>query len=385
MAQELEVKLKLVSLSRTDDDKNNYVEIQSIERIDDGELYVFPEDKRNLTNHPLLARLPAVKQHRDTIIKKRNKYRTVRVILTDELSETYADNMGNLWFDKTVLEPAEKILVRNDVPTTDDETPKIQFQKRSLRQIEKEICIEKYNGKNYNADTWIKLFEDECGRIEVEEEQQADTLRICLEGYPVDWYIAAKKTINNGPWRLWKKDFLMAFGSNGWSGVVDAIRFKYLKGSFIEYALKKHNLLLDNDPDLSERSRVSLIVIGLPVGTQNRISRKEIVTVGKLMEKLNELEFRKDDMRKPWDRKKTYGGVEKEKGFRSEKKTYLPCTHCKRKGKDGMMHPEEACANNPKGVNYGKPREEWKRVGPVKIANNTLFERQLNEEEHSKN
>jgi len=49
---------------------------------------------------------------------------------------------------------------------------------------------------------------------------------------------------------------------------------------------------MDSDPDLMERFWVSLIVIGLPVGVQNRIYRKEIVTVGALLDKVNQLEFR---------------------------------------------------------------------------------------------
>ena len=153
----------------------------------------------------------------------------------------------------------------------------------------------------------------------------------------------------------------------------------------MEYAFKKHNLLLDSDPDLMERSRVSLIVIGLSVGIQNKISRKEIVTVGKLMEKLNKLEFRKEEVRKTWERRKSCSAFEKDKGLKNERRTYQPCTHCKRKGKDGMMHPEEACVNYHKGVNCGKPREEWKKVGPVKIVNNTLFKKQLNDEDYAKN
>lgn len=384
MSNEVEVKLKLVSVAKTNDDKNNYVEIQSIGRTNEEEIYVFPDATRKLTDHPLLLARPSIKQIADKVVKKRNTYRTLRVTLKDKLLEAYTDDDGNLSFEGILLDPAEKVFTRDDVPN-DNETPKVEIRKRSLRQIEKEICIEKFNGKNYNAATWIELFRDECERIEVEDEQLTDALGICLDGYPVDWYIAAKKTIRDGPWQQWKKDFLQTFGSNGWSGVVNAIRYRYFKGSLVEYALKKHNLLLDSDPDLTEKSRVSLIVIGLPIGTQNRISRKEIVTIGKLMEKLNELEFRKEDTGKPWERRKSYGGFERDKGFKSDKRTYQPCTHCKKKGKDGMMHPEEACVNNPRGVNFGKPREEWKRVGPVKIANNTQFERQLNDEDYVKN
>ena len=386
MTSAIQVKIRLVSVANTDDDKNNHVEIHAIGRINEEELYVFPDSTRKLTDHPLLAALTSVKQVKDKIIKKQNSYRTVRVTLKEEMLKAYADDDGNLSFKGAILDQAEKVFTREDTKSdNDDDVPKVALRTRSLRQIEKELCIEKFNGKNYNAATWLELFQEECQRIEVEDEQLPDTLRVCLDGYPVDWYIAARKTIRDGPWPLWKKEFLLAFGASGWSNVVDANRFRYFKGSMVEYVFKKHNLLLDSDPELTERSRVSLIVIGLPVAVQNKISRKEIVTVGKLTERLNELEFRKDEVRKPWEKRKSYDASEKEKGSRIERRTYQPCTHCKKKGKEGMMHPEEACANNPKGVNYGKPRDEWKKVGPVKIANNTLLEKQLNDEEFAKN
>ena len=224
-----------------------------IERTTTKCMYVFPDRTRKLSDHALLSAIKSVKQAADIVLRKRGTVRTIRIMLEDNLLEAYTDEHGNLSFKGKILEQADRILVNKDVHIqTDDETPKVKVYRRSLRQTEKELVIEKFNGRNYNAAPWIELFQEECQRIEVEDEQLPDTLRLCLDGLPVYWYITAKKTIRDGPWPMWKKDFLFAFGANGWSNVVEAINFRHLNGSLVEYAFKKHNLLLDSDPELRE-------------------------------------------------------------------------------------------------------------------------------------
>jgi hypothetical protein len=44
-----------------------------------------------------------------------------------------------------------------------------------------------------------------------------------------------------------------------------AYNFRYISGSFVEYAIKKERLILEVRRKTSEETRINLIVIGLPI------------------------------------------------------------------------------------------------------------------------
>jgi hypothetical protein len=313
-----------------------------------------------------------------------------RATLSGDAFPEYCDADGNFCFKNVYLDEGRFEYINeakdNEYEHADEA---VIVKKRSLHHIQKEIALEKYNGKNYNAATWIDLFEQECDRVEVETNQYVDVLRLVLEGHPADWYAVTKKTIGSGSWATWKREFKVAFGTKGWNEVSDAYNYKYISGSLIEYAFKKHNLLLDADPALPEISRVNMIVVGLPNFAQSRISRANTDTIRKLTTELNQLESGRSSYRKPWEKKFSGApGLSEKKGKddRNSFRRYEPCRFCKKVGKEGMMHPEKFCWNNPTGVNYMKKGEyENRKTGPVKISNNTQLERQMNEELELKN
>jgi hypothetical protein len=115
----------------------------------------------------------------------------------------------------------------------------VAVNRRSLHHIQKELVLERFNGKNYNATTWIRLFEEECYRVEVDADQFPDVLRLVLEGAPAEWYLSMKKMVGNVGWSIWKKEFTAAFGTRGWSEISDALNFRYIGGSYSEYLFKK--------------------------------------------------------------------------------------------------------------------------------------------------
>ena len=49
----VEVKFKFKSVVKPGDDKNNVVEIYSVNRVGDDEIYVFPDTTRKLSDHAL--------------------------------------------------------------------------------------------------------------------------------------------------------------------------------------------------------------------------------------------------------------------------------------------------------------------------------------------
>lgn len=393
---EISVKVFLATEADTANTKTTVINVKAIQRIDEDDIFLFPPAVQTIQEHDKLAELSPIKKIKSLLVK-RHQTRTVRITLDEEVAKLYVDKHGNFCYKGEYLEGGQVKYVREDNPKRDDSDNTVEVKKRSLHNIQKELVIEKFDGKNYNAMTWLKLFEEECRRIEVEIDQYPDVLRLVLEGYPSNWYQATKKTLGNSPWTLWRKEYRLAFGTKGWSEIAEAINFKYIGGSIIEYVFKKHNLLLDSDPDLSEKSRIGLIVIGLPSYAQSRLNRVEIDTIGALTSSLNQLESVRQEPRKVWDKKNSFGrGASFSRNCSSNSnsnnsnnsynrnKKYEPCSFCKKNGREGMYHPERVCWLNPNGENYRKP-EEMRRTGPVKIANNTLFERQLNEEENVKN
>ena len=289
------------------DPKTTVTNVKAVQWIDEPELYLFPTGAQNFTVHAKLAELTSVKKIKSAMTK-RQQQRTIRVILDEDLLKLYTDKDGNFMFKDEYLETGEIKYVREDNDQSTEEEGVVEVKKRSLHQIQKEMVIERFNGQNYNAATWLRLFEDECRRTEAEIDQYADVLRLFLEDYPTEWFRAMKKTIQNGPWTTWRKEFRLAFCTKGWKEISDAISFSYIGGSLIEYAFKKHNLLLDSDPDLPERSRIGLIVMGLPNYAQAKISRTEVKTIGELTSSLNQLESSRRESKKDWERKKSFGG-----------------------------------------------------------------------------
>lgn len=382
------VKVFLATEAATESTKTTVLNVKAIQRINETDTYVFPCELQNITNHPHLIAVSSIKNAKDSM-KKRHMRKSCRATLSGDALSEYCDPDGNFWFKKEYLEEGTIQYVSEAEYDEENATETVIVKRRSLHHIEKEIVLEKFNGNNYNATTWIELFEQECDRVDAETDQYMDVLRLLLEGHPQVWYAVTKKTIGTGSWATWKKEFKVAFGSKGWNEVSDAYKYKYIGGSLIEYAFKKHNLLLDADPGLPELSRVNMIVVGLPNFAQSRISRASIDTIKKLTVELNQLESGRSNYKKPWDKKPSGApGVNDRKGKddRNSPRRYEPCRFCKNIGKEGMRHAEKFCWNNPTGVNYMKRGEsENRKTGPVKIANNMQLERQMNEEFELKN
>jgi hypothetical protein len=390
------------------------INVKGVQRIDDNEVYLFPKEKQKLQSHTKLAELGPIKSIKTTL-SKRNLTRTVRILLDEDTAKIYVDEHGNFKYKDDYLEAGKIKYTRDDNPREEDKTHTIEVKKRNLHSIQKEMILDKFNGKNFNAMTWLKLFEEECLRIEVENDQFPEVLRLVLEGFPAEWYQATKKTIGNGLWSSWRREFRLAFGTKGWNEIADSINFKYLGGSLVEYAFRKHNLLLDSDPELSERSRIGLMVIGLPNWVQSRLNRGELDTVGALTSQLNQLESGRREPRKLWERKENAGNSlffnknnasnnnsgrsnlrnrnygssynnnnNNNNNSENRNRKFEPCGFCRKMGRENMFHPEKTCWHNPNGENYLKSNESYRKTGQVRVANNTLFERQLNEEENLK-
>ncbi len=177
-------------------------------------------------------------------------------------------------------------------------------------------------------------------------------------------------------WEDWADAFLHTFADRGWTEVCNAFSFKYLTGSYADYAIRKLKLIVDADPELTEKSRVLQIVIGLPAHIREKINRKRVDTFCKLVTELNQFEsvkpFVSDSSSKP--------RPETSRTFVTSR--YKPCSICEGLGRPNMYHPERLCYNNKSknNTNANKNNEKPGEKKSIRIANNTEMEEQLNNE-----
>lgn len=87
-------------------------------------------------------------------------------------------------------------------------------------------------------------------------------------------------------WEFWNNSFLDTFDEKSWDQIEYAYSFKYLNGSFLDFALKKRSLLIEVDPDLTLKSQINLIVVSLPQFIKNKLNKKDLVTIEDLMSRL---------------------------------------------------------------------------------------------------
>ena len=90
--------------------------------------------------------------------------------------------------------------------------------------------------------------------------------------------------------QLWNDSFLETFDVKNWSASAYAYTFKYYRGSFLHFSLKKRNLLLDVDPKLAIDSQINLIVVALPNYARSLLRKKELMSIDSLMSALRQAE-----------------------------------------------------------------------------------------------
>ncbi|KAL7293146.1 hypothetical protein TKK_0013299 [Trichogramma kaykai] len=344
------IKVKLLFVSEATDPKTTTVKVKTIQAVGQTEIYKFPQNLQMGDKHPRLFEHSIVKGVVKSL-KTRNKFRNVTLTLSKELHDEYMDEENNFVFQEYYLEESQGDVV--EIAQAGKET-----QGKAIHSIAKDMILEKFNGKNCNAEAWIKLFVLECTRLNINENRFSEVLRLFLEGSASEWFSSFMKTNSLAKdWEDWSNFFVDTFGQKSWSEIAFAYSFKYLNGSYLDFALKKINLLIDVDPELTIESQINLIVIGLPGFVRSKIDKKNIVKVEDLMAKLRLLE--------PVSNKFNRSSVEKQKndnGSRSQM-NYKPCTYCEKAGYPNRFHPEKVCRT--------KNASQLNKNERIRIVNNT--------------
>ncbi|XP_015595591.1 uncharacterized protein LOC107267909 [Cephus cinctus] len=166
------------TVRNTTDLKTNVLCITSI-GTPDGHVYAVPDEYQPATLHKEIIKLPVFNNVKNSL-KKRHQTRKIWINLTEELTNIYLDEGGNLQIGEFYLEEIE------DKPQTTNvaEQPLIkmleklleksqnQSEIKNIGKIAKQFIIDKFNGKNSNADQWITSFEKECERFDISDDDK---------------------------------------------------------------------------------------------------------------------------------------------------------------------------------------------------------------------
>lgn len=333
------------------DAKGTIVKVKTIQLVNQPEIFQFPKDKQTSTQHRQLFDTNVVKNVVKSL-KIRNKFRNVMITLDAELQGIYMDEEGNVAFNDEYLEEVSPLQKPNNTG----------IQEKSTRSLAKDMVIENFNGENFKASTWIRLFVQECMRVGITQNKYAETLRLFLTDSAVNWFNVCVKQSSLNDWDLWNNSFIETFSVQSWTEIAYAYNFKYLNGSLLDFALKKRNLLMEVDENISLNSQINLIVISLPNFIQNRIERNTIGTIEDLMSKLKQFGHLNDKKK------------ENNKTVHSHK----PCSNCEKLGFPNRFHPENMCR-------LKEQKSSYKKNNNIKVVNNVDLEDAIAKSEEAKN
>uniref|UniRef100_T1HT13 RNA-directed DNA polymerase n=1 Tax=Rhodnius prolixus TaxID=13249 RepID=T1HT13_RHOPR len=277
------------------EERNNVViRVASIRLMSEDTTYVFPTHLQHSDLHEELFSIGTVKNVCKALIKV-GQFRNIMVTLPSEIVPLYLDDNLNFVFRSTYLEELsmeQTLISGKKIPITavENQTELIKIIEKlttkldakenkqvDLTHIHKQFILQKFQGKE-NAIEWITLFEKECNRCEVTTDHtKIQILRLFLEQNAVEWYSSTLcKLTLTGEWKDWRESFIQTYGDKSWRSVHYAYTFRFIKGSLLDYALKKERLLLETEPKMSDRSRINHIVVGLPLYIQDRLDKEEI-------------------------------------------------------------------------------------------------------------
>lgn len=323
------LKFEFAVIPKPEDNKTNTYGLLSITDTQNNS-YIMPKEYQPMNLHTELIKSKTFEMVKNSI-KRRHERREVWISLTSELTKIYFDN-GNMQFNGFLLEMEEKSVTNTD---------NMQKKQNKLKLVER-FSIEKFSKSTTNVTQWLNIFEKECERLELNtDSEKIEMLRLLLDDSCKDWYLSMllKNTVESD-WSIWVQSLKDTYADKGWSPIKYALNFKYIKGSILDYALKKERLLLEVNSSINKSLLIDMIAVGLPNFVTDKIDREKLKEVDDLFNKLRGLEhlIKENNSSKiaPVDNnsKLQRSGGTKEK---------TPCKTCESKGKKNRFHPESTC------------------------------------------
>lgn len=395
MAEE-NVRIHILTGPAPNDPKTTIHLLKTIQIEGSEDVYIFPQEVQPLKLHTELIKVQPI----PTIVKAmktRWECQQVKITIPKTLLDIYFDKTGNARYGEHYLRTAvtPEYFLDSSLKQQSKSNLFEEIQKKPLQSITKDAVIEKFNGTSVNASTWIQNFERECSRLNIPTERYCEAMRLFLEGIAMEWYNTTWTLHGVANWRLWRDSFNDHFATKGWTETSFAYNYKHINGNFSNYAIKKLNLLANCDPELTEKSKIGLVIAGLPTFLYDRIERDRVVTVGDLVKKLNQLERPFQSNRTPYNNK-TNNDTTSKKNTQNKNNTtertrnpnHKPCSICEKIGKPGRYHPESECKTKQLFVPINQQRSFGNNNSlekAIKVANNTELEEILNQGVDQKN
>lgn len=343
-------------------------------KLDDLE-YQFPTSLQHISYHVELNKVKVV-QTAIKAINKLGQYRTVNVKLDSTLKEIYFDEEDNPIFKDNLLETYETTDLNTLTHSSTSEnvnydqtnmqalTKLVEClemklkdnNRKQLKEIVKEMDVDKFDGKN-NPEDFIDKFETECvNKNLTDDEKKIKALKYLLKEIAIDWYSAVHIKNGDKDWNLWKKSFLSVFGFKNWQVIRYAYAYKYQSGKLIDYALKKQRLLLEIEPKMTDMSMIHMIAIGLPISIQDKLKKDEITTAAILLEEITKLDTPRNIPNNYLKKDATDNNQNKQKKVIKKEE----CSICVKLNKPGRFHPKEKCwfNSNNNEIKINKIEEE---------------------------
>uniref|UniRef100_A0A6P7GJP1 Uncharacterized protein LOC114343259 n=1 Tax=Diabrotica virgifera virgifera TaxID=50390 RepID=A0A6P7GJP1_DIAVI len=342
------------------------VKLTTIRLLSDDITYFFPTNLQNLKHHKDLFDTSSTVKMASKALTKVGQYRNITITLNPEIVTLYLDEDCNFVFKNCYLEELVENSTLINTPVSLEATDKTKvdlirlIDKLSnkletkvnrgldISQIQSQFVLNKFQGKE-NARQWMSNFENECERHEIViDEAKIQILRLFLEHNAIEWYSSTLcKLTMHGAWSEWQNNsFLETYGDKSWRTVYLAYTYKYINGSFLDYALKKERMLLETEPSMSDQSRINHIVVGLPLDIQDRLDKETINTTEQLMNQLRRYtsifpRFKKRQGRFLSVTNETDIRLNESRNQKSIEKR--PCSNCEARGYPGRFHPVEIC------------------------------------------
>lgn len=167
------------ALMPASDGKSNVCCVTSITTKDE-KVFVIPEELQSVSLHKELIKTAAYNKVKNSL-KKRHQTRKVWMTMSDELRKVYIDEDGNLQFGEQYLEEIEQKQTSGGLEKNTDSLEKLfaklientqDQKKQNLKYIAEKFVIEKFTSKNTNPNQWIDIFEKECLRFDILEDEK---------------------------------------------------------------------------------------------------------------------------------------------------------------------------------------------------------------------
>lgn len=327
--------------------------------------FTIPEDCRDLSLS-LHSELNAIRTivSSKTSISKVGGYRRISIPCSPEIRQKYFDEHGNFCINDNYLEEqdlqehlnitegdgssqATQLLLIKRIREL--ETQITSMNEISLLDVEKKFLLDKFNGKQ-EARSWLDAFEKECTRHKIiDQTKKIEALKFFVEGNALEWYSSNLIKLPLTDWDLWKNSFIVVYERKNWSSIRTAFSFKYMGGSYSDFAVKKERLLLDADKNMGEMFRIYQIVYALPLEIQDKLDREKIKSFDDLLQELKK--FNTSGSKKKTNEKFS----EEAKIFDSLKFTAdnkrKPCSVCEALGYRNRYHLVQQCRNKDLKLN----------------------------------